>query len=503
MKNLAHQNILVLGLGASGLALARWCARCGARVTVADTRPAPPQLAALQGSVPNARFVNAAMEGALLDGENFSLLLKSPGLSPASICAVVAQARTQGIPCGNELSLFAQALTDLKEERGYAPKLVGITGTNGKTTVTSLTGQLIERAGKSVAVAGNIGPTLLDTLAEKLEAQVLDEACALPEVWVLELSSFQLDGVTNFEPDVATVLNISQDHLDWHETLPAYAAAKANVYGRTGLMLLNRDDPQVMAVLPEPVKGRQTRNHLTFGGDEPRRPGDYGIQTVNGMAWLVRAAEADETIKRRKTEEVVLHIQRLMPLEALRIHGRHNATNALAALGLAVAVGCPLAPMLHGLREYRGEPHRVESVAVLEGVEYFDDSKGTNVGATVAALAGLGADRKLVLILGGEGKGQDFSPLADPVARYVRAVVLIGRDAPLIRAALQGRQVELLAAASMAQAVSLAAAQAQAGDAVLMSPACASFDMFDNYQHRARVFCEAVQELAVEQGAVL
>ncbi|CDS53661.1 UDP-N-acetylmuramoylalanine--D-glutamate ligase [Polaromonas sp. CG9_12] len=503
MKNLAHQNILVLGLGASGLALARWCARCGARVTVADTRPTPPQLAALQGSVPNARFVNAAMDGALLDGENFNMVLKSPGLSPASISGVVAAARAQGIPCGNELSLFAQALADLKEDRGYAPKLIGITGTNGKTTVTSLTGQLIERAGKMVAVAGNIGPTLLETLTEKLDAQARDEAVALPEVWVLELSSFQLDGVANFEPGVATVLNITQDHLDWHETLPAYAAAKANVYGRAGLMLLNRDDPRVMAALPAPVKGRQIRNYLTFGGDEPRRPGDYGIQTVNGMAWLVRAAEADESIKRRKAEALVLHIQRLMPLEALRIRGRHNATNALAALGLAVAVGCPLAPMLHGLREYRGEPHRVESVAVLEGVEYFDDSKGTNVGATAAALAGLGADRNLVLILGGEGKGQDFSPLADPVARYVRAVVLIGRDAPVIRAALEGRQVELLEATSMAQAVSLAAALAQAGDAVLMSPACASFDMFDNYQHRARVFCEAVKELAVEQGAVL
>ena len=503
MKNLAHQNILVLGLGASGLALARWCARCGARVTVSDTRPAPPQLAALQRSVPNARFVNAAMDGALLEGENFNMVLKSPGLSPASISGVVAAARAQGIPCGNELSLFAQALADLKEDRGYAPRLIGITGTNGKTTVTSLTGQLIERAGKSVAVAGNIGPTLLDTLAEKLDAQANDEALALPEVWVLELSSFQLDSVTNFQPDVATVLNITQDHLDWHETVPAYAAAKANVYGRAGLMLLNRDDPQVMAALPALVKGKQTRNYLTFGGDEPRRPGDYGIQTVNGMAWLVRAAEADETIKRRKAEEVVLHIQRLMPLEALRIRGRHNATNALAALGLAVAVGCALAPMLHGLREYRGEPHRVESVAVLEGVEYFDDSKGTNVGATVAALAGLGADRKLVLILGGEGKGQDFSPLADPVARYVRAVVLIGRDAPVIRAALAGRQIALLEAESMTQAVSLAAAQAHAGDAVLMSPACASFDMFDNYEHRARVFCEAVQELAVEQGAVL
>ena len=503
MKNLAHQNILVLGLGASGLALARWCARFGAHVTVADTRQAPPQLAALQAGVPAAKFVTSPMDEALLTSAAFDLVLKSPGLSPASISGVVAAAQAQGIACGNELSLFAQALADLKQDQAYAPKVIGITGTNGKTTVTSLTGQLIERAGKSVAVAGNIGPTLLDTLAEKLDAHQGDEKLALPEVWVLELSSFQLDGVSNFEPAVATVLNISQDHLDWHQTLPAYIAAKENVYGSGGLMLLNRDDPLVMAALPALVKGKQTRSYLTFGGDEPQRPGDYGIETVNGMAWLVRAAEADETIKRRKTEELVLHIQRLMPLEALRIQGRHNATNALAALGLAVAVGCTLAPMLHGLREYRGEPHRVESVAVLDGVEYFDDSKGTNVGATVAALAGLGADRKLVLILGGEGKGQDFSPLADPVARYARAVVLIGRDAPLIRQALQGLWIELLDAASMPEAVSLAAEQARSGDAVLMSPACASFDMFDNYAHRAQVFCDAVQELAVEQGAVL
>ena len=503
MKNLTHQKILVLGLGASGLALARWCARCGAHVTVADTRPAPPQLAALQASVPAARFVTSSMDEALLAGTAFDLVLKSPGLSPASISGVVVAAQSQGIRFGNELSLFAQALTDLKEDLAYAPKVVGITGTNGKTTVTSLTGQLIERAAKSVAVAGNIGPTLLDTLTEKLDEHARDPSVALPEFWVLELSSFQLDGVTNFEPDVATVLNITQDHLDWHETLPAYAAAKSHVYGRNGLMLLNRNDPLVMTAAPALVKGKPSRRYLTFGGDEPKRPGDYGIETANGMAWLVRAAEADETIKRRKAEELVLHIQRLMPLEALRIQGRHNATNALAALGLAVAVGCPLAPMLHGLREYRGEPHRVESVAVLEGIEYFDDSKGTNVGATVAALVGLGSERKLVLILGGEGKGQDFSPLADPVARHARAVVLIGRDAPLIRAALQGTQVELLDAASMQEAVSLAARQAQSGDAVLMSPACASFDMFDNYQHRARVFCDAVQELAVEQGAVL
>jgi UDP-N-acetylmuramoylalanine--D-glutamate ligase len=508
MKQLAQKNILVLGLGASGLALARWCVRCGAQVTVADTRAAPPQLPALQSAVPAATFVNAEMNETLLATAAYDLVLKSPGLSPASVAGVIGAAEAQGIACGNELSLFAQALADLKEERGYAPQVIAITGTNGKTTVTSLTGQLVQRAGKSVAVAGNIGPTLLATLMEKLDEKRDDDAdidamSALPEVWVLELSSFQLDRVTNFEPTVATVLNVTQDHMDWHETLAAYNAAKVNVYGSTGLMLLNRDDALVMAAVPPLVKGKQLRDYLTFGGDQPQRPGDYGIETVNGMAWLVRAAPADETIKRRKDEALDLHIQRLMPLDALRIRGRHNATNALAALGLALAAGCALAPMLHGLREYRGEPHRVESVAVIHEVEYFDDSKGTNVGATAAALAGLGSDRKLVLILGGEGKGQDFSLLADPVSRYARAVVLIGRDAGLIRAALQHSPVPLLDAASMGEAVSVATQQAKGGDAVLMSPACASFDMFENYEHRARVFCEAVQALGQEQGAVL
>ena len=504
MKDLANQHVLVLGLGSSGLALARWCARAGAQVTVADTRAAPPQLQALQTSVPDARFVHSEMGESLLARTSavpFDRVLKSPGLSPASVAGVVAAAQARGIACGNELSLFAQALADLKAELAYAPQVIAITGTNGKTTVTSLTGQLVLRAGKSVAVAGNIGPTLLDTLAQKLDAAALGEA--LPDVWVLELSSFQLDGVKNFEPTAATVLNITQDHLDWHETLAAYSAAKANVYGPTGVMLLNRNDPLLMAALPPLVKGKQLRSYFTFGGDAPARPGDYGIETVNGMAWLVRALALDETFKRRKDDEVVLHIQRLMPLDALRIRGRHNATNALAALALAVAAGCSLAAMLHGLRDYQGEPHRVESVGVIAGVEYFDDSKGTNVGATVAALAGLGAERQLVLILGGEGKGQDFSPLAEPVARYTRAVVLIGRDAPLIRAALQGVSTPLLDAVSMPQAVHLAQQQASAGDAVLMSPACASFDMFDNYEHRARVFCDAVRALALEEGVVL
>jgi len=553
MKKLANQHVLVLGLGLSGLALARWCARHGSRVTVADTRAAPPQLAALQQEWPAVNFVAGDFAELMQRGEHFDLILRSPGLSPTEIAPVLQAAKEQGVPCGNELSLFAEALLELGETPAvghqdqpevvsdplpadvevvldtntdidteltvdadveieieasvvpstapvetlaYRPKVIAITGTNGKTTVTSLTGQLVQRAGKSVAVAGNIGPTLLDTLSACLDCG------ELPEVWVLELSSFQLDEVTGFEPSVATVLNISQDHLDWHGSMAAYVGAKSAIYGHTGVMLLNRDDPQVMAAVPALVKGKQLRNVQTFGADVPQLPGDYGIETVNGMAWLVRAAEADETIKRRRDEEIPLYVQRLMPVDALRIRGRHNATNALAALGLANAIGCNMAPLLHGLRDYRGEPHRLESVAVVKEVEYFDDSKGTNVGATVAALNGLGPDRRLVLILGGEGKGQDFAPLAEPVARYVRAVVLIGRDAPLIQAALEGSGVELLAADSMATAVELAASLAQAGDAVLMSPACASFDMFENYGHRARVFCDAVQALALDSGVV-
>jgi UDP-N-acetylmuramoylalanine--D-glutamate ligase len=232
----------------------------------------------------------------------------------------------------------------------------------------------------------------------------------------------------------------------------------------------------------------------------PKRPGDFGLEEVNGMVWLVRALEADETRRKRKDAEDELHIQRLMPADALRIRGRHNATNALAALALCAAAGCSLAPILFGLREYRGEPHRVEPIGVLNEVEFFDDSKGTNVGATVAALQGLGADRRVIVILGGEGKGQDFSPLAEPLSRYARAAVLIGRDAPLIRQAIGEAGIPVVDADSMESAVALANQRAHAGDAVLMSPACASFDMFDNYEHRARVFCQAVKNLALAAG---
>lgn len=539
---LQGQHVLILGLGASGLAMARWCAQAGADVTVADTRQTPPQLSTLQSEWPAVRFVPGPLVASLVEGTAVRAVFRSPGLAPDVVAPVVDAARAMGLWQGGELSLFAAGLKDLKERFGYAPQVLAITGTNGKTTVTSLTGQLVARAGKTVKVAGNIGPTLLDTLSaaiaqaqeqvaqEEAERQaqvrevaepeatplpdaplaypVLDPmAQALPQVWVLELSSFQLDSIEGFEPTAATVLNISQDHLDWHGSLAAYAAAKARIFGAQALMVLNREDPEVMAMRPAPVRVKLQkpveRECILFGGDMPQRPGDFGIEVMNGMIWLVRALEADETRRRRKDEEDELHIQRLMPADALRIRGRHNAVNALAALALASSAGCALGPMLYGLREYRGEPHRVEPVAIIQGVEFFDDSKGTNVGATVAALKGLGEERRVVLIMGGEGKGQDFTPLAQPVSRYARAVVLIGRDAPLIRAALQGQGVALCDAPDMHTAVEMAADKAQSGDAVLMSPACASFDMFDHYVHRAEVFVQAVSSLAEAAGVAM
>ena len=493
-QHLRGQRVLVLGLGASGLAMARWCARAGAQVTVADTRSAPPQLALLQAELPSVRFIAGPLSAELVAGQDVTSVYRSPGLAPQEIAPVVDAARAIGLPVGGELDLFAKALAALAQQHGYAPKVLAITGTNGKTTVTALTGQLLEHAGWSVAVAGNIGPSLLDTLAHHLDAE------NLPQAWVLELSSFQLEGVQDFAPSAAVVLNITQDHLDWHGSMAAYAAAKARIFGAQGCMVLNRQDEAVMAMLPAPVKLKggklQPRWHTTFGSNLPQQPGDFGLEEVNGMRWLVRAHD-------EAGPDGSLFLQRLLPADVLRIRGLHNACNALAALALAQAAGCPLAPLLFGLREYRGEPHRVQSLGLVDGIEYFDDSKGTNVGATVAALHGLGPQQRIVLILGGLGKGQDFAPLAAPVAQYVRAVVLIGRDAPAIRQALAPTGVALHDAADLPSAVRLARAQAQPGDAVLLSPACASMDMFRDYAHRAQVFTEAVQALAEAAGQVL
>jgi UDP-N-acetylmuramoylalanine--D-glutamate ligase len=526
MKHLAGRSVLILGLGASGLAMARWCIRSGARVQIWDSREDPPMREALIQACPGVTLRSGVLDPqGLLD---LHLILKSPGLSPADerIAPLLTAARADRVAVAGELALFARALADLKEDRHYAPQVLAITGTNGKTTTTRLTGLLVERCGRRVAVAGNIGPTLLDTLAASLEAADAGEASPLPDVWVLELSSFQLDGVEGFEPTAATVLNITQDHLDWHGDMAHYGEAKSRVFGpapRTSddgtvvlsstVMVINRDDERVSALEPAPIpvkgsRGRPgkplVRRSIRFGLDAPTRPGDFGLVVEGGMAWLVRAHPQDEDEARpgRGWDED-LHIQRLMPVDALRIRGRHNAANALAALALATAIGCPLATMLHGLREYAGEPHRVSFVLRAGDIDVYDDSKGTNVGATVAAIRGLGQDlesSRLVLLLGGDGKGQDFGPLREPVACHARAVALYGRDARAIAAALNGLVLPMEIHGSLNQAAAWAFGQAQPGDAVVLSPACASLDQFRDYKHRAEAFVALAQDWAQDQG---
>ncbi len=497
--NYEGKQALVLGLGESGLAMARWLARCGARVRVADTRMEPSRLPELREALPTSEFAGGAFGASLLDGVDFVAL--SPGLGPTrELADIVPAAQERGIPLWSEIELFSQALDVLRETQGYAPKVIAITGTNGKTTVTSMTGLLCRRAGLSTRVAGNISPAALDELRAAIESD------SLPQAWVLELSSFQLHWTDSLKADVATVLNVTQDHLDWHGDMDAYAADKARIFGAGTIRVLNRDDARVMQ-MDEPLA-----TTISFGRSEPEQANCFGLVDDNGMQWLAVAESSDEgdgqKRRRRKNEnvEIPVMVKHLMPVDALQIRGLHNAMNALAALALCRAIGLPLAPLLHGLREYKGEPHRVELVANVGGVEYYDDSKGTNVGATVAALNGLGPlqrEPSLVLIAGGDGKGQDFTPLAEPVARHVRAVVLIGKDAPAVRAAVEPAGVDLHDCETLEQAVQQAAELARAGDAVLLSPACASLDMFRNYAHRSEVFVEAVRELALSRGEVI
>jgi UDP-N-acetylmuramoylalanine--D-glutamate ligase len=489
---------LVLGLGESGLAMAQWLARCGALLRVADTRAVPDRLPALRQALPGTQFISGPFNAALLDGVDFVAV--SPGLGPnKELAEIMPAAVEKNIPVWGEIELFAQALKWLQEDRAYAPKVIAITGTNGKTTVTTLTGQLCERAGQTVRVAGNISPAALDVLREAMDEETL------PQVWVLELSSFQLHTTYSLKTDAATVLNVTQDHLDWHGDMQSYANDKARIFGEDTVRVLNRDDEWVMRM------ANPTGENVTFGTDEPVLADSFGLVNERGVFWLATAEPTEEVEqkKRRKNDPppppVECYVKKMMPADALQIRGTHNASNALAALALCRAIGLPFAPLLHGLRDYKGQPHRVELVAAINGVEFYDDSKGTNVGATVAALNGLGKSfggehQRLVLIAGGDGKGQEFDPLAEPVSRYVRAVVLIGRDAPAIRAALADTGVPMEDFATLEEATKRAAALAQNGDAVLLSPACASLDMFKNYAHRAQVFIDTVRELALDAG---
>ena len=452
----AGRKVLVLGLGDTGLSMAKWLARRGASVRVADTRTAPPRLAELKRSLPSV----PANCGPFQD-ETFAdidLLAVSPGVPLAE--PGVRRALDAGTEVVGDVELFARALPERH------PPIIAVTGTNGKSTVTSLAGAMTRAAGVDCEVAGNIGPAVLDALMRR------EDIGRDAGLWVLELSSFQLETTTSLAADAAAVLNITEDHLDRYRGIDDYARAKARVFSGDGIQVLNRDDPRSLAMA---LPGRKTS---TFGLDAPRRAEDWGVLERGGELWLAQGANA------------------LLAVREMRLAGLHNAANALAAFALCRALGLPLQPLLVALREFKGLPHRVELIGEADGVRWYDDSKGTNVGSTVAALAGLAqGDTKLVLIAGGDGKGQDFSPLRSAVERSARGLVLIGRDAPLIEAAVAGAGVPIRRAASMDQAVALAAQAARPGDAVLLSPACASFDMFRDYRHRGEVFRLAVERV--------
>ncbi len=459
---LAGKNVLVLGLGDTGLSCARWLAARGARVSVADSRVAPPQATRLAAMLPGVPLTTGPFDPEQL--ASAGLLVVSPGVPLAE--PAVAAAIAAGVEVAGDVELFARAIQALNTQREHPMRVIAITGSNGKSTVTAMCGDMCRMAGLETCVAGNIGLPVLDALYE------IEQGFApTPQVWVLELSSFQLETTASLDADAATVLNLSEDHMDRYADMDAYAAAKARIFSGRGVQVLNRDDARSMAMaLPD-------RRVVSFGLDRCPRNENFGLCE----------------------DELCLGGDMLMPIAALPVAGLHNAANALAALALTRALGLPMDALLRGLAHFKGLPPRVEKVAEIDGVTYYDDSKGTNVGATEAALYGMGA-RKAVVILGGDGKGQDFAPLKAAVEANARAVLLIGRDAPLIEAAIDGCGISAYPAATLPEAVASAHRLAHPGDAVLLSPACASFDMFRNYTHRAEVFVEAVKRLAAERG---
>jgi UDP-N-acetylmuramoylalanine--D-glutamate ligase len=454
---LSGRKALVLGLGDTGLSCAKWLAARGAIVSVADSREQPPHAQALHEALPNVALHSGPFQDGVLQAAD--MLVVSPGVPLAE--PAVARAVQKGIETVGDVELFARAL----KAQGKDSQVIAITGSNGKSTVTAMCGAMGEAAGKSTCVAGNIGLPVLDALLD-IEAGNM----AAPELWALELSSFQLETTSSLDADAATVLNISEDHLDRYAGMDAYAAAKARIFSGRGVQVLNRDDARVMAMA---ISGRRQVSFGLHGATG----GDFGLCNNS----LCRGSE------------------QLLAVADLPVAGLHNAANALAALALTTSIGLQEGGLLQGLAQFKGLPHRVEFVDEIGGVRFYDDSKGTNVGATEAALHGM--DRKVVVILGGDGKGQDFTPLKNAVAANARAVVLIGRDAAIIEKAIAGAGVPMEKASTMEAAVELAFELAHEGDAVLLSPACASWDMFRNYAHRAEVFIAAVRALKNERGS--
>lgn len=437
---------VIVGMGMTGLSCARYLRARNVPVVLVDSRVLPPALDQARREMPDLQIVTGALRGEVL--RTAEKIIVSPGVSlhePA-----IAQALSAGVELSSDIDLFCQA---------SAQPLIAITGSNGKSTVTTLVGNMARRSGKQVAVGGNIGVPVLELLAEERELSVL------------ELSSFQLERCRELRARVATVLNLSADHMDRYADLQSYQRVKLQVYQGAENIVVNRNDPLTQPLLA---------NHIqwwSFGLDAPRENA-FGIVQQGTRALL---AFEDQT---------------LMPLKELRLPGRHNVQNALAALAIGKAAGLPMDAMLGELAEFEGLPHRCEWVAEINGVQFINDSKGTNIGATMAAIEGLAAPsgRRLVLIAGGQGKGADFSVLTASVQQHVRGAVLIGRDAKLIGAEINS-VTDTCFALDMPAAVQAAHSLARPGDTVLFSPACASFDMYSGFEQRGRAFIAAVHAL--------
>ncbi len=462
-QGLAAKRVLVLGLGETGLSVARWVSRQGGRPIVADNRTTPPRAQALAALVPDASLRLGPFSPKLLSG--IDLLAISPGLALTE--AVVQVALREDIPVVGEIELFAWHV-----RTHDACQILAVTGTNGKTTTTALTGAMLRADGRDCEVAGNIGPSALDALMARIDSG------NPASTWVLELSSYQLETTWSLEPDAAAMLNLSEDHFDRHAGFEDYGAAKARIFFGQGAQVLNRDDARSIGLR---LPGREC---VTFGSGAPACDEDYGLRKIRGEYWLSQGSNA------------------FFNTAALNILGAHNISNALAACALARFAGASFSALVEGLRTFPGLPHRMQRVAKRKGVVWFDDSKGTNIGAALAALEGSAAIMnpaapagKALLILGGEGKGQDFSRLVNAVSRYASRVILIGRDAAVIESALAPSGVTLVRSRSLEDAVRHADQHARPGDRVLLSPACASFDMFRDYAHRGESFVAAVRAL--------
>ena len=469
--NWHDKRILVLGAGDTGRSVVDYLNRMGARVRVADSRAEPPGAEQLRAGYPHVELITGPGFGNYADAlfGDAELIVASPGVAVAGPACdpAIARAVAKGKNFVGDIELFAWEQNEINATTGKKSKVIGITGSNGKSTVTIMAGAMCRAAGMNTVVAGNIGLPVLAALQDA-------KTNGAPDVYVIELSSFQLETTHSLHLDAATMLNLSQDHLDRYRSMKDYAAAKQRIFMDAAHQVLNRDDAVSLQMRIEnwPCS--------TFGLDRPANALDFGID--------------DGTLLEGG--------KRLMLLADMPIAGLHNAANALAAFALCRAIGAGAATLAEGLHQFKGLPHRLENVGVINGVTFFDDSKGTNVGSTVAALNGM--TMPTVLIAGGIGKEQDFSPLSEPVRKRARAVVLIGKDARLIESAITSARVSSIHAASMRDAVEAAYSCASQGDAVLLSPACSSFDMFKNYHHRGEVFAECVRTLKqkVEAGLV-